>query len=223
MKKISIIILMLLSLNLLAQNNEQERMFLNAFKALPDSLFEENLEKLTKSEGIIYIEKCLQGKSEFTNNCKSVGVSCIDRKNLFFKILNVRTDNAIRFEYKIFNSENRNIVGFTIIEENHLTDESLVIAFYEYKNNNLMEISSNIFESFNFKTDNYKDSTINKLNFIYESDFFKNAMNDQLTYMFTYSDTIIIMDNLALYHEIDFHEGYIYKYIMDNGKLRLAE
>ena len=210
-------------MNLLAQNNEQEEIFINAFKALPDSLFEKNKNTFTKSRGISYIAEYFAGKSEFANTCTNIGVSCIDMNNMLFRIINIETDNALWCEYKIFRLGNTYLIGFTIKEENHLTDESLVIAFYEYKVNILMERSSDIFDSFNFKTDNYKDSTINKLNSIYTNDFHKNAMNAQLTYKFTNSDTVIIMDNMPLYHEIDLHKGCIFKYVMDNGKLRLAE
>lgn len=229
MKKISVFILISVSLNISGQNSQNMDMLIHIFQSLPDSLFPELNEEQRNT-----IVKSFKNKNyEFVSPSNEVAETFIlnnrvfvsfDFKNDLFEISDNRSDITAYYQLKLFDNLDTSILGFSLKYSTHLTMEAGIIQFFNYYQNKILKITESVLNSFNYKTDNYADTTINEFNDIYNWEFRKHPQNEKLVYEFTESDTIQLVDNLIIFN-IRKMSGIKdnHKYIMDNGKLRLAE
>jgi len=217
MKKANLLFCLLISLNLYSQNENNINKLIEAFKELPEEVFTHKYGKLTveKRNTVInnYIKK--EMSDTFIN---------LIRFDSFYG------DIGLEYEIKFL----RNIVAFRVQYSTHLTTEPGKIEFYSLNNNQLINISHEVLNSFNYWEDNYSKSVCDSLKKLYSDFDNPEAINKSLLYYFSGSDTLTIIENFILHfengyqnYELDkkyFDGGFFTKkYIIDNGKLRLAE
>ena len=229
MRKISVFLVILLSLNSMGQKSQNIDVFTYVFQSLPDSLFPE----FSKEQRNKILESVRNMKNEFSSTSKKMAETFIlndkvflsfDFENNLLEFSDSRSDITAYYQLKIFDNKNKDVLGFNLNYSTHLTTEAGFIQFFKYYPDNILNITDSVLNSFNYKTDNYSDTTINEFNNIYNWDFRKWAQNEKLVYEFTKSDTIQLVDNLIIFNirkMSDVKDNH--KYIMDNGKLRLAE
>jgi hypothetical protein len=245
MEKIKYLLFLLLICNY--SLGQHKKSMVNLLEILPDSLFNNDYEDIDISELNLIIKLYNNGKYEVDKNSTFYDY---DAFHLIFKdqdklkylnvLVNEQKDYMVIFdnysdvasEYGI--KEFNDIIGFKVDYSTHLTTEPGRIVFYENKNEKLIDITKDVLNSFNFWKDNYDKYIVDSLIANYRKLFNVSHSTSTLLFKFTTSDTIEISDNLTLQFDsgIDLwkldsvkfkSEFYTKKYIMDNGKLRLAE
>jgi hypothetical protein len=235
MKKISTIILIICNLYSIGQNTSIDKSIIEeVFLTLPDSLVKTSFFELPKShrEALWSIyKKGIRDKSQDSLEFYLF----VDEKDNKIKIISTQSDQTPELEIKIFNFEFKTIVGTTFSYYDGATTSSEGISFYDYTSSKIQDITNKVLKNFNFFTENYSDSTINLL-----SKYWKTNLREgsgpcmSLIYDFTSSDTIEISDSFFGYFydenpdpglDSTYFDGEFYtkKYILENGKLRLAE
>jgi len=245
MEKIKYLLFLLLISNCsLAQD---EKSMINLLEILPDSVFNNDYEDIDISERNLIIKLYSNGKYEVDKNStfydydasqlifkdqdklKYLNVLVNEQKD-YMVIFDNYSDVASEYEVKVF----KDIIAFKVDYSTHLTTEPGRIVFYKKKNEKLLDITKDVLNSFNFWEDNYHKHIVDSLIANYQKHFNVSYSESTLLFKFTTSDTIEISDNLTLQFDsgIDLwkldslkfnSEFYTKKYIMDNGKLRLAE
>jgi len=158
----------------------------------------------------------------------------INLQDNLIRLMYKNSDAVPTYEFKVFKDVNLIIIGVNLKSSDMSSTFTDGIAFFELKNSIFLDISSKILHSFNYYTDNYSDATVDSLSRFYSCDLRTSPKNNKLLYRFTESDTVIITYDFFDYYyfhdeKLDLHkekhneEFYLKKYIMDNGKLRLAE
>ncbi len=252
MKRNSLVFLLLLvSYTAFSQKVEDDQNELREiFLSLPDSVLSNNLFDFSKVKGHKLWE--LYNKEEFQrsntlptdrifgyldilfrNDTIKVN-SLIEVKSNLIRIMEPYSDAIPTYDIKLF-KDNQQIVAVTLKSSDHATTHTDEIVFYKYKNENFKDVTYKVLKSFNYFTDNYSDSTINILNSYYNCDLRgDDVTNKGLLYTFTNSDTVIISESFFDYFidpnenpgfDEEYFDGEFFtkKYIMDKGKLRLAE
>jgi len=162
---------------------------------------------------------------------EGISFNGIDPKDNILKMTMVRLLDPMPIcEIKIFNAGKNINIGVTYSSYDGATTSSEKTIFYKYDNGKFEDITREIFKSFNYYTDNYTNNAIDSLNLYYKTNLRKTPRNDYLIYKFTKSDTVIIAESffgteVGIELDTTYFDGEFYtkKYIMDNGKLRLAE
>jgi len=249
MKKNSLILIFLF-LSTISSNAQDLLLDSSNLKSLfilcPDSLLGKRMKIFSQDNKILFWE--LYKKAEYEKIEKSKD-RILGEFNIFFhtdlfrKALVNEEENLLRimgssdaiptYEIKKFRNY-PNIIGVNLKYYDNVTIVTDRIAFFEYRNGELNNITDKILNNFNFYTDNYSDATLDSLSRFYSCDLRTSPKNNKLLYRFTESDTVIITYDFFDYYyfhdeKLDLHkekhneEFYLKKYIMDNGKLRLAE
>lgn len=133
---------------------------------------------------------------------------------------------------KIFNNTYPYLIGYNLSRDEHVAYGSIQTKFFQLnENTELIDITDQLFKTLNFCIDNYGDKTLS---------YFKGTSKEincdpaKLLFNFTETDTIWIMNcHYDIFEEYNIDtlfdnkwvkDVYIArKYIMENGKLRLAE
>ena len=224
MKKISFVVLILLSFYSYSQVKNSMDLLLKAFKMLPERVLIDSYGELTekKRNDIINYYSSLNDKDSVTDLIEFEG---------FYG------DVGVYYELKGFAHDTNYLIGYANRFSTFSTTEAGNIYFFQYENSKLVDITSSVLGSFNYFTDNLKRETIDSLSSFYEKDLSKSPVQKKLLFNFTISDTIAItFDFIDYYYMRDenlpgldknssYFDGQFYtkKYIMENGKLRLAE
>lgn len=250
MKRFSILILVLISLNSIAQVDELGKMDLKKiFLTLPDTVFSNGEFVITNTERNSFwtlyekgkfdkkevFKHGLLGKTNLDYYNDSLNIECfIEEEKRLIRVMNNNSDIAPTYEIKAFNSTPK-VIGITLKYSDHVSLGTTLILFYKRNTFGFENITSQILGSFNYFIDNYSDSTIKILNEKCGCDLkFDGGSNKGMLYSFTTSDTVLISDNFYGYFfnenpspgiDTTYFDGEFYtkKYIMENGKLRLAE
>jgi len=247
-KKINVLIFLLfISFSSFAQNEKSSQNELKEiFLSIPDSTFSDNIFELCREErkrlwklydyGDYFISKTLKsdviiGYVDILPKDNNIDINTlIDNQNFLIRIRDPYSDAIPTYDFKIFQNMSNKVIGLTLKYSNHATYNTDIILFYEYKNNEFRNITNEVLDSFNYKKDNYSDSTINLISEIYGRDVRRYPLNRKLLYRFTPSDTVYIFESFfGIDEDLDLDKRYFdgeffkKKYIMDNGKLRLAE
>jgi len=249
MKKNNLIFfLLLVSFTSFSQNNKNDQNELKEFfLSLPDSVFKDNRFFFPKEERQLFWNQYKKG--EYRNIEMSIDKmvgefdllfendffrkALIDEKDNLIRIMKAYSDAIPTYEIKIFQN-NPKIIGLTLKYYDNVTIVTDKIVFYEYKNKKFKDDTKDVLESFNFYADNYSEATVDSLSKFYSCDFEVAPKNKKLLYRFTESDTVFITydffdyyyfndELLDLHQEKHGEEFYMKKYIMDNGRLRLAK
>jgi len=234
MKRNSLILLILISLNIYCQDKQVNNIIIEVFQSLPDSLFPEKYSKLTKNERNLLIELYKNKEYEIISGSNGEQIELemldnrvyiiIDFENGLMRISDNRSDISVKYELKLYYYLNSYLCAYSVNYSTHLTMEAEIIKFFKFWNNKFTDITKNVLNSFNYKIDNYNDTIINEFNKICNCDFRINPKNIDLVYKFTETDTVMILDNFIVFnYKYNPNIKVIHKYIMDNGKLRLAK
>jgi hypothetical protein len=149
----------------------------------------------------------------------------------FIKMVKPQLGPMPTCEIKLFPGLKDSIVAVTSNYYNHASTETEKIVFYKRTKESYSDATNETLNTFNFFTDNFSDSIINILSHYFSRDLHLVRFNEVLLYSFTPSDTVYISNSFfdipvgdLLDNDKHFDgEFYTKKYIMDNGKLRLAE
>jgi hypothetical protein len=244
MKKINFVFLLLISLTSCSQNIKKTRIAVaEIFISIPDSVFSDNIFEIPKEERQLFWEQYKKG--EYRNiemsTDKVVGEldwffendfirrALVDEKNGLVRIMGPSDTNPV-FEIKAFVHSKTNIIAITLKYYDFATDVSKKVIFYEFRDHKFINITEEVLSSFNYKKDNYSDTTIKLVSTIYGHDVISNPFNNKLLYRFTCSDTVYITESffgidedLSLDKKYFDGEFFSKKYIMKRGKLKLAE
>lgn len=248
MRRTSFVLLLFVGMSSFAQDISQNPNGLKEiFLSLPDSVFKDNIFDLPSEERQLFWDQYKKGeyRSIEIYGGKVVGELDLFFENDFFRrALVVEKSGLVRimgtsdadpvYEIKSFNYSKTIIIGLTLKYYDCVTDVTKKIVFYEYKNKNFKDVTDDVLQGFNFYSDNYSEATVDSLSKFYSCDFGVAPKNKKLLYRFTESDTVFITydffdyyyfneELLDLHQEKHDEEFYMKKYIMDNGKLRLAE
>lgn len=242
-----IIFLILNSLKANCQDVSNDKVIINIFHLLPDEIFTNRYSELQNPERKLIWDLYNSGEykvdinSTFDdyNALKLDFINAPNLSNIYFLInyedniiiiFDNRNDIGLEYEIKLF----QNVVAFRVQYSTHLTTEPGRIEFYSYKSNKIKNITPKVLNSFNYRKDNYSKSTIDSMEKFYSCSFTKEDANKMLLYNFLESDTVEIVENFILHSENGYNntgldekyfDGGFFsrKYIMKNGKLRLAE
>ncbi len=251
MKRFSLIFLILIGLNSYSQNSKEKEFLTDILPKLPDSTFNNHYSKFQGSDRALIWSSLKKEEYEIIKNSTfyeydgaELNIKNTPNLNLInflvnwekgiFWIFDNRSDVSSEYEIKVFKINHKYIVAFTVKHSTFSTYESGGIEFFVYSENKLKNITKDVLNSFNFYTDNYNESIIDSLNLHCDCNHRNNVTNEGLLYRFTTSDTVVISDNFFGYFyngypnpglDSTYFDGQFYtkKYIMDNGKLRLAE
>jgi len=233
MKTISAIFLIIFNLYALGQNVSNDKSIIGeVFLSLPDSIVKTSFFELPKSKREVLWNAY---KEEVKDNSydKLDFYILVNEKENKIEIVSIQSDQSPRLVIKLFNSGSKPIITTAIDYYNGATTSSEGITFYDYKSSKIKDITHKVLDSFNFFTDNFSDSTINILSNYWSSNL-RDGSGPSLIYNFTNGDTIEITNSFFNYFyeerpdpglDTTYFDGEFYtkKYIMDNGKLKLAE
>lgn len=217
MKKISLLVLLILSINAYSQIEHSIRLLIEGFKKFPEEAFNDTYGSLSTKDRIDIIN--------YYNSINQKD-SAVD----LIKFDGFHGDVGVYYELKGFVSNGKFIIGYTNKLSTSSTKECGNIYFFEYSNSELTDITSVVLGSFNYYTDNYSKSTNRRISEKYGYNVENNPSNKHLLYSFTPSDTLYISESFFGIEEdigldTTYFDGEFYtkKYIMENGKLRLVE
>jgi hypothetical protein len=235
MKIISLFLLVLLSANLFAQiSTNLKPSIKDVFISLPDSTMHSSYFELPK-EKRIELWKLIEDKSwDLIYNSEGISFNGLNPMDDLIKMTMVRLlDPMPKCEIKIFSAPESNNVGITYYSYDGATTSTEKTIFYEYDNGNYEDVTEEIYNSFNYYTDNFTTNTIDSLNLYYKTNLRETPIHNDMIYRFTKTDTVHIIQNFYDYFfdydnpglDTTYFDGEFYtkKYIMENGKLRLAE
>ena len=244
MKSTSFILLLLISISALSQKKSHNQNALEKILfSIPDSIFLNHLFEFQQENRHLFWETYTKndyrqvedggdkifGDLNLFFDSELFGYAFIDEKSNLLRIMG-RNDDIPTYEIKCFNLPEKKIVAITLKYYDFATTVSDMIVFYKKEMNEYFDITNEVLNSFNFYTDNYSDSTNKRISEIYELNVEKNPLNNHLLYTFSASDTVYITEShFGLEEDIGLDttyfdgEFYTKKYIMENGKLRLAE
>ena len=231
MKRNSFIVLIFLSIGVLAQKNSNSNSTIDQiFRSLPDSTMDISFYKLSHGRRDTLLDLLKNEQRDEIFYKYHISFYNYDLNGTFIKMFKPQLDPMPTCEIKLFHNSKDSIVAVTSNFYNHASIVTDKIVFYKYSNGEFENVSNKLLNEFNYYTDNYSDNIIDSLNLCYQTDLRINPENDHMIYKFTKSDTVIIAESF-FGTEVDIEldttyfdgEFYTKKYIMDNGKLRLAE
>jgi len=250
MKKISLIILCFSTLFSFSQNDKVNDIETISF-ILPDSIFNNSRFTFLNDHRTLFWEQYKTNKYEvfetryektigklnlFFDNDSIIWEAYVNKKGNLLRIMNKNSDAIPTIGIKLF-LKNQNYLGITKKCYDGYTISTVQTLFYVPENNKLIDVTKEIMESFNFFTDNFNNTVINALNNFHSTDLQKNPLSQRLLFVFSETDTVSISYDFADYYFANNTnppglndscscfdgEHYTKKYIMENGKLRLAE
>jgi hypothetical protein len=250
MIKINILLLCIIILSIKAQVDNKLNLK-EVFLTLPEDAFHSrhyNLHHFQRNSfWALYEQGKFQNKEIFQHGLlgntnleyysDSLNIECfINLENRLIRIIDKYSDVTPTHSTKIFKGD-RNIIGTTLKYSDPMSTICDMIDFYEKTEKTYKKISDEVLNSFNFFTDNFKEETIESLNSFYKKDLKNTPIYNELLFGFTLSDTVKITYDFTDYHYmrdknppgLDENSPYLdgqfftKKYIMENGKLRLAE
>jgi|GEM_PF-1566142 len=248
MKKINLLIFLLLIsfLTFSQKTNKTQLELKEIILSIPDSALNVNIFMLPKAKRNALWElyekgqykkvesyvDLIFGNFEFMIRNDSINVNLlINKKDNLIRIAYPYSDAIPTYDIKMFQAEGYYLIAITLKYSDHATTNTKEIIFYKYMNDVFTDVTNEVLNSYNYVLDNYNDSTINILNRYYNCELRRDKLlNKRLLYTFTKYDTVIISESffdiskgLELDEKYFDGEFFTKKYIMDNGKLRLAE
>lgn len=233
MKKSSFILFMFLTFGALAQQNNNSTLIDKIFLALPDSIMLSDFYELNYGKRDTLLNLLRQENRDEIYYKHDISFNIYNEDGNFIKMVQPRSDAMATCEIKVFCESNDSIVAITFRNYDYATTASERTVFYDYSNGKFNDVSKKIFKSFHYYTDNYGSNTIDSLNQYFKTDLRENPVHNYMLYKFTKSDTVYIIQNFYDYFlnfddpglDTTYFDGEFYtkKYIMENGKLRLAE
>jgi hypothetical protein len=241
MKILLIIALVFVSTGeLLSQKKATQESFFDILQYLPKEYFLSNSLEIIKEEfqsKNLTVDKKINYYS-FNQPYNNIEISN-DSLNINHLIFIDTTSKLIiidnqfkKASIKIFNDTYPYLIGYSLSRDEHIAYDPMQTTFYQLnKNGGLIDITEQLFENLNFCKDNYLDKTLS---------YFKGTTNEincnpsKLLFNFTETDTIWMLnchydifekyESDTLFNDRFVKDVYIArKYIMENGKLRLAE